>query len=193
MTNKVIGIFNDASEAQDAVDELLDMGIEENRIDMTDGGVSGPDGKVSSDEHDKGGNAISRFFGSLFGHDSDDAQKYTQTSSGKHIVAVNAASREEAEEVADIMDDCGAIDVNESTGTFDLTGSVDGQTTGTAFSGGNYNRNEDMSLGKENEVGADKVRVRSRIFESSAEDVRLRENTTRNDTDRSDNGGNYSR
>jgi hypothetical protein len=60
------------------------------------------------------GNAITRFFDSLFGDGSDDAKKYsTASESADSIVTVHAGTREQAEEAANILDACGAMDIDE--------------------------------------------------------------------------------
>ena len=71
MTQTVIGIFDDASEAQTAMQELLEAGFSRNNIDLS----------------------------------TQNASETTLT--------VHAQSEDEAERAADILDDAGAIDVNE--------------------------------------------------------------------------------
>jgi hypothetical protein len=186
MTNKVIGFFDDAADAQEAVDELLEMGINSNDIEMSDGGVTPVKGSQEYVRDEKGDNAITRFFKNLFGDDSDDARKYAHVgTSAKYIVAVEATSREQAEEVADILDDCGAIDVDERAGTFGNTQRVDTDdrsTTGYRNTDLSRGQNESMqraedqlNVGRE-ETEKGSVRARSRIIETPLEKrIRLRE------------------
>ncbi len=80
----------------------------------------------NSDEHESG---ISKFFKSLFGgdDDNDDADKYTRVASqAQSIVTVHAQSRDEAERVADILDDNGAVDVDEHASRMGYSGSGSG-------------------------------------------------------------------
>jgi hypothetical protein len=68
-------------------------------------------------------NAITDFFNNLFGgrdkdkdddDDDDDAARYSHVAQrSRAIVTVHAQSRQEAEAAAEIMDDCGAVDVDE--------------------------------------------------------------------------------
>jgi stress response protein YsnF len=186
MTNKVIGFFDDAAEAQEAVDELLQYGIDADNIEMSDSGVTPVNEKQDYVRDDKSDNAITRFFKNLFGDDSEDARKYAQVgSSAKYIVAVEAASSEQAEEVADILDDCGAIDVDERAGRFgsgQRLDTDDRNSTGYSSSGSTRGQNESIQRAEEQlnvgkkEIEKGSVRVRSRIVETPVEErIRLRE------------------
>jgi len=115
MAQTVIGMFESSSKAQDAVQELVQTGISRDRIDVSSGtsGSSYSSANVNTDDnnHESG---ISRFFKNLFGSDDDDADKYARVaSSAQSIVTVHAQSSDEAERVADILDDNGAVDVDE--------------------------------------------------------------------------------
>jgi uncharacterized protein (TIGR02271 family) len=144
MAQTVIGIFESSSKAQEAVQELIDAGITRDRIDVSSGNntnssYSSTDSTYSStsvrheDEHESG---ISRFFKNLFGDDDDDADKYTRVASrAQSIITVHAQSSDEAETIADILDDNGAVDVDEHASKlgYSKTGSYAG-TTGTGVS-----------------------------------------------------------
>lgn len=126
MAQTVIGMFESSSKAQEAVGELVEAGITRDRIDISSGnsGSSYSSGSASAtstsyssgsdrndDDHESG---ISKFFKSLFGNDDDDADKYTRVASNaQSIVTVHAQSSDEAERVADILDDNGAVNVDE--------------------------------------------------------------------------------
>ncbi|TAE28290.1 MAG: DUF2382 domain-containing protein [Cytophagales bacterium] len=137
MAQTVIGIFDDASEAQTAVQELMEAGFSRNSIDLST--QSGSDmtntnssSYVGTDREEKGG--ISGFFASLFGDDDDDDNRrrrdnFTTVGERHSIVTVHAMDSDEAERAADIMDDAGAIDVDEraqqySTGSYAAGSSV---------------------------------------------------------------------
>ena len=162
MAQTVIGMFESSSKAQEAVQELVQSGISRDRIDVSGGnttgssyssgstgtssgstetsygstgtsyGSTGTSYGASDDDHESG---ISKFFKSLFGNDDDDADKYTRVASNSQsIVTVHAQSRNEAERVADILDDNGAVDVDEqasrmgysSSGSYSGTGNYSG-------------------------------------------------------------------
>ncbi len=145
MAQTVIGMFDDSSEAQQAVEKLVSSGISRDRIDVTDKSSSSSSGSTGSsysstgsdssttrdhddDHHD---NAITRFFKNLFGDDDDDADKYSKVASrAKCIVTVHAQSSDEAEDAADILDDNGAVDVNERASEYGY-----GSASGSGSSG----------------------------------------------------------
>ncbi|HEU4472698.1 MAG TPA: hypothetical protein VFR58_16500 [Flavisolibacter sp.] len=142
MSQTVVGFFDDASDAQRALGRLQSSGISRDRVDLSGGGsrmsggtagspdvnpVSGSSRdensvRVTSDDRtvDREGrntNKITDFFNNLFGghdKDNDDAKRYGHVAGKSNtIVTVHAQSREEAERAADILDECGAVDVDE--------------------------------------------------------------------------------
>ena len=71
---------------------------------------------VDKSKEDTGG--IGGFFASLFGMDDDDETRrrrdnYTTVAARHSVVTVHTVDAEEAERAADILDDAGAIDVDE--------------------------------------------------------------------------------
>ena len=149
MAQTVIGMFESSSKAQAAVQELVESGITRDRIDVSGGGSTGSSYSSTgstgtsgdSDQHESG---ISKFFKNLFGSDddNDDADKYSRVASqAQSIVTVHAESRDEAERVADILDDNGAVDVDEHATRMGYTGKGSYSGTGsgvTGSSGGTY-------------------------------------------------------
>jgi stress response protein YsnF len=191
MAQTVIGFFDNPSEAQTAVQQLESIGISRQYIDVSSGAgstnVSDDSSAYSSDrssDDDNRGNAISRFFGSLFGDDDDDADRYSKVgSSAQSIVTVHAQSADDAERAADIMDECGAIDVDERSAQhgYQRTGYTSGSSnTSSSDRTGDDDTTierieENLEVGKR-EVERGGVRVRSRIVERPVEEtVRLRE------------------
>lgn len=177
MAQTVVGFFDNASEAQNAVQQLVSRGFDRNEIDIT--ANSGTE-SVSGDRSDSNekGNGITRFFKSLFG-DNDEAETYSRVGQRTgSIVTVHARSSEEAERAADLLDDYGAINVNERASEY---GYASGSRQSAASeSGATINRiEEDLEVGKRTvETGG--VRVRSRIVERPVEEsIRLREENVR--------------
>jgi uncharacterized protein (TIGR02271 family) len=155
MAQTVIGMFDNAAEAQTAVQQLTSRGISRDRIDVanTGSGSTGTSGSTDSysDEHESG---ISKFFKNLFSSDDDDSDKYAHVARhSQSIVTVHAQTSDEAEQAADILDDCGAIDVDEkatSYGYSGRTGNTGNYSTGTGTSGlgstaGNMTGNTDYN------------------------------------------------
>src|SRR5829696_4773584 len=108
MAQTVIGLFESDNEAQRAVERLAEIGVNRSQVDVSRGSS---ESSVNSGEENEGG--IKRFFQSLFGG-SDDSDRYSRvSSSGATIVTVHAQTSEEAQRAAEILDSCGAMDVDE--------------------------------------------------------------------------------
>lgn len=241
MALTVIGVFDNASEAQEAVEALVSDGFSRSSIDLstsqandysnsantsTSGGTvpdrhqntsgtmaeevvddtkdvasrvgdsvpdrhrntSGTMAEEVVDDTKDVGSGIGNFFSSLFGG-GDDADRYSRVGDRSSIVTVHAQSEDEAERAADILDDNGAVDVNErdaeysgmSAGTGMATGMMDNNmgmdTTDRMANTGDTIKvvEENLQVGKR-EVETGGVRVRSRIVERPVEEnLRLRE------------------
>lgn len=203
----VIGIFDNASEAQQAVDQLISSGFSHSNVDLsankeentTDSGALIPDRHANTsgtrteevvDDTKDVGSSIGNFFSNLFGgDDDDDTKKYAQVASGSSVVTVHTETDEEAERAADILDENGAIDVNERAATYDSLTTAPSASMGAAFvdptpsdsyTGTDSDQTikvieENLAVGKRTvETGG--VRLRSRIVAKPVEEsVRLRE------------------
>lgn len=198
----VIGIFDDASEAQQAVDQLVSAGFSRSNIDLSaqtgtypDAGTSGaviPDRHQNTsgtrteeivDDTKDVGSGIGSFFSSLFGDDDDNRNKYSRVADQGSVVTVHTQTEDEAERAADILDEAGAIDVNEKAtqygyGSTEMTaGAASGVTNVPTTEGGQTIKvvEENLAVGKRTvETGG--VRLRSRIVARPIEEsVRLRE------------------
>ena len=126
MKQTVIGLFSKPSQAQEAVDHLVNNGFDKSEVDLSLGSssdaVTGNQNfnlgtHNNSDQQDSG---ITRFFKNLFGSDdTTDVNRYsTAASLGNSIVTVHASSAEEAERAADILDDNGAINVDDNANEY---------------------------------------------------------------------------
>jgi stress response protein YsnF len=182
MSQTVIGFFEEATDAQRAVQRLESIGISRQLVDVSRGSSEGTttvshDRSRDSDEHKSG---IRQFFDSLFGNDSDDADRYARVgSSGCSIVTVHAQSREQAERAAELLDECGAIDVDEKASQMGYTNTRNDSSNRENISNDRERSipriQEDLEVGKRT-VEQGGVRVRSRIVERPVEEtVRLRE------------------
>lgn len=194
MAQTVVGFFDSAAEAQDAVDQLVSEGFSRDNIDLSTQSLSTTTDASRSyrddDDDNKGG--IGGFFRSLFSDDDDDREKYSTVGSRSSIVTVHAMDSDEAERAADILDDAGAVDVDEraeqyrsgtylgttetntnSDYTVPVTGSVDETDVRVPII------EENLQVGKRTvETGG--VRLRSRIIERPVEEsVRLRQERVR--------------
>lgn len=221
MALTVVGVFDDAQEAQEAVEELVNDGFSRSNIDLsaqtnayTDGSTttdstmfadrnrntSGTYTEEVADDAKDTGSGIGNFFKSLFGDDDDDARRYSTVAERGSIVTVHVQSEDEAERAADILDDNGAVDVNERAEQYGYRGSADATISGSSTMGGaigtgmtgssvsdNYNltdTNRDLTNDTDQtikvvredlqvgkrEVERGGVRVRSRIVERPVEE-----------------------
>jgi hypothetical protein len=185
MAQTVIGFFKDADDAQKALQRLETKGISRQQVDISRGQYL----DATADRDGRNTNRVTDFFNKLFGHDSDDAKRYsTVGQSNVTIVTVHAASSDLAEEAADILDDCGAIDVDEhASGTGDTTRTTTTGTTGLdtgigreQYTGGTTTdesaTDPDEGVGLGGGLGSGFTRGRSRIVDRSVDDdTRLRD------------------
>lgn len=178
MAQTVIGFFENDSDAQKAAERLQSVGISRSNVDVTRG--SGNMESTSNDRESE--NGVTRFFKSLFG-DGDDADRYSRVgNSGCSIVTVHAQSADEAESAADLLDECGAVDVDEKSGQYNTNTNRQGVSSDRERDSSNETVSrveEELQVGKrEEERGG--VRVRSRIVERPVEEtLRLREEHVR--------------
>ena len=213
MAQTVVGIFDDSNQAQRAVERLTAYGFTEADIDITsqasvvenenDNDMATGSSASSSENRDSGfGDRVSRFFSNLF-DDESDAQRYSTVARNGTIVSVYAESRDEAERAADILDEFGAVNVDEKATEYGIE-SRSTQTGSINQSDSSMNRNEfsdtdesnrfrdkdesnrsipvieeELQVGKR-EVQTGGMRLRSRIIERPVEEnLRLREEHVR--------------
>ncbi|GAB3200237.1 stress response protein YsnF [Pontibacter aydingkolensis] len=191
MKQTVIGIFDYGVDAQMAAQELERNGIPSNNIDIA---VRGAKDKTNAPNQNRpnpsnpnmGGPTNTTattgttdnkrdndFFNSLF-DSRDESSKYYKVAKQGSIVTVHANSKEQATKAAELLDKCGAIDVNERSAQYRSMSSSDkGKWT-------NSNQSipvveEKMQVGKR-EVETGGVTLKSRIIERPVEEkLRLRE------------------
>jgi stress response protein YsnF len=185
MTHTVVGLFENRSEAQAAMQELIQKGFIKEHIDLSKRRVTGTSATDQRSADTGIGDSISNFFSSLFSDDQETARSYTRAASDADaILTVQADSRERATEAANILDRHNAFDVDDRNVRRGAAG-----TTGTAGTAGTETRNrqnvegreripvieEDIQIGKRQVEGGG-ARVRSRVIERPVEEkVRLRE------------------
>lgn len=192
MAQTVIGFFDDAAEAQSAVRKLTSEGFRMEDVDTRDrtSAVRNDNTRNDNARSDNDDNSIKSFFSSLFNDNDDEANRYTKVANDSCcIVTVHAQSKDQAERAADIMDSCGAVDVDERSRQYSTTGGANASTSGRTqpAATGRENRDgrsettipkmeEKLNVGKRVSESSGGVRVRSRIVERPVEEhVRLRE------------------
>jgi hypothetical protein len=182
MAHTIFGLFDSADHAQDAVRQLLNKGYTTDQVDLSVHLAGNTGSSTGVDPDQVTGDSIGNFFGSLFG-ESDQASTYSYVArqSGS-IVTVHVQTEEEAHRAARILDDMGALDVDEraaQSGYIPGSEHVNNQDRITTVQ-----TNEtlpDPSLGDhfqtgEGSVDTSGVRPRSRIVDTRVEDtIRLRQ------------------
>jgi uncharacterized protein (TIGR02271 family) len=176
MSHTVIGVFDNHSEAQAAVAQLMSNGFTREYIDVAGqgaGSTTNTNAFDTSHSNDSAGDKVGNFFGSLF-NNHDDAHGYSQVARQGTTVTVHARSAEEATRAASILDQYGAVDLDERASQY-RTG-ASSMTDATTSGGASLPViEEELQVGKRIvETGG--VRLRSRIVETPVEEhLRLRE------------------
>lgn len=177
MTQTVIGIFKDTDDAKHAVMDLRSNGFSDADVDTSNQSILREDSNADREEEGNLGDRIERFFSNLFDSD-EESTRYTEAAKRGVLVSVRAASTEEATRASRILDDDGAIDIDETgmDGFAGRSASLDSRRTADDDTGKSIPIvEEDINVGKR-EVETGRVRVRSRIIETPVEQtVRLRE------------------
>jgi hypothetical protein len=137
MGQTVIGIFETRTEAQKAVEELTARNFNREYID-----VSMPDehrgrGDIT-DENGTLGSKTAAYFRKIFDSE-DEVLRYTAVAQQGVIVAVQTEIYEHAVKAAEILNACGALDVNERSRILEDSLTRQDRT-------GGYDRNESVQL-----------------------------------------------
>jgi len=136
MQHTLVAVFDNRSDAQNAVDELLASGFTRDNVyvssaDLTD--QAGTSSYASSTydtttttgtTHGEGiGASIKHFFENLFGSDNDEhVTRYSSAvSGGQHVLTLTTDSEPEVERAADVIERFGPVDIDER---HDLAGSA---------------------------------------------------------------------
>jgi uncharacterized protein (TIGR02271 family) len=185
MTKTIVGLFDNAREAQRAVVELVESGVPREDIGITSrdypGAVEG--GRTDVSHGDEGiGDKLSNFFSNLFGDDPEYANHYSEAvTRGGTVVTVDCESDETADRVEAIMNRFGGE--TDEHGDSQREAAYAGRETTeqgrTDLEAGGEARipviEEELRVGKR-EVEGGGVRVRTRVVERPVEEaVRLRE------------------
>lgn len=168
MSHTVIGIFEYTNQAQEAKSYLLANGFSDANVDIKTGGS----GDTGSNGEEGIGDRISGFFSNLF-TDEDERTSHIEAGRKGTIVTVHAQGSQEAQEALDVLNNYGAVDVNEYSEK-----SRDYSNSGASVNEGTNAIpviEEELQVGKR-EVETGGVRLRSRIVERPVEEsIRLRE------------------
>ncbi|MBC7750087.1 MAG: hypothetical protein H7Z76_16210 [Methylotenera sp.] len=114
MSQTVIGTFDSPNEAIEAVENLMNKGFNCEDIELLQNNATNESNAPI--ENDDTGSGISHFFKNLF----NDDENSSDSKSGKRgtMISVYTKSDDEAERAADILDECGAVDIDEKATEF---------------------------------------------------------------------------
>jgi uncharacterized protein (TIGR02271 family) len=205
MSSVLVGMFDTQSSALAARDKLIGSGFASSAVSMTPSGgsltgessstsTSASSGSSRSDGEHEG--AIAHFFRNLFGSDDDkhDAERANHTSTyseafkrGSYGLSVTVMDDDESDKAEQILNDCGAVDIDEKAESWRKEGwtgsastnSAAAMDTSTALQSGGSQKlqelQEELKVGKR-AVSRGGVRVFTRMTEVPVtETVRLRE------------------
>ena len=135
MQHTLVAVFDNRSDAQNAMDELLATGFTRDNVYVSSadttvqaGILSGstipdgatPSGTISggttSARHEEGvGASIKHFFTNLFGSDHDEhATRYSDlVTGGRHVLTLTTMSEQDVERAADVIERFGPVDIDE--------------------------------------------------------------------------------
>ncbi|MCC3160806.1 YsnF/AvaK domain-containing protein [Hymenobacter sp. 15J16-1T3B] len=172
----VIGMFDDANQARQAAQQLESVGVTRDHIDISAQGASAEATRAQADN-----DGISGFFRSLFNSD-DEVERYSSVARRGAMVTVHADTSQEAERARDVLDRCGAVDVDERAQQYRSGWMGAGQQSLNQQGAAAQNTTgaipiieEQMQVGKR-VVETGGARLRSRIVERPVEEhLRLRE------------------
>jgi len=184
MIHTVVGLFDSKTEAQSAMQELIQQGFIKENIDFSNRRMSDSTTDTTTGNYNNSadtGDSVSNFFSSLFGDDQTTAQNYSYAAGdAEAILTVQVDSADRAEQAREILDRNGAIDVEERGMQYNQQNLA--QTSGTTENRVNTEGKtaipvieEQLQVGKQ-QVERGGTRIRSRIIERPVEEtVRLRE------------------
>ena len=123
MRHTLVAVFDNRSDAQNALDELLASGFSRTDASLSGADPTGQTDSVTGDNelltgaHEEGfGASIKHFFTSLFGSDSNEhASRYSDAvTRGHHVLTLTTDSEPEVERAADIIERFGPVDIDEN-------------------------------------------------------------------------------
>jgi len=122
MRHTLVAVFDNRSDAQQALDELLAAGFARTDASLSSADPTGQSDSITGSgeplagEHEEGfGASIKHFFAGLFGSDTGEhAMKYAgAVTRGHHVLTLSTDSEPEVERAADIIERFGPVDIDE--------------------------------------------------------------------------------
>ncbi|MCA1246534.1 YsnF/AvaK domain-containing protein [Massilia sp. MS-15] len=127
MQHTLVAVFDNNTDARNAMDELLAAGFPRQDVRMSGDSSAGISGSATStttttsattSDADTGiGSSIRHFFSDLFGSDEEETRRMSRyegaVSGGKCVITLSADSLPEVERAADIVERFGPVDIDE--------------------------------------------------------------------------------
>jgi uncharacterized protein (TIGR02271 family) len=141
MQHTLVAVFDNRSDAQNAMDELLASGFSRTDVNVSSAdatgqtdSLTGSSSGTATEPHDEGiGSSIKNFFSGLFGSDDDHADRYAgAVTRGHHVLTLTTQSEPEVERAADVIERFGPVDIDER---HDLAGSAGSMSPGMLAAG----------------------------------------------------------
>lgn len=190
MVQTVIGIFDDSTKAECAVHSLMDNNFDREHIDIS----LPPDvSETRGDATDENGvfdSKIGKYFISVFG-DTQLAMKYATVAQRGTVIAVLTHNYSDAMKAANILDDCGALNVDEQFKVLDDAMTREDRRMEARAAKTEFNSEPDADRSKERSPSLDStvsnpngpgreglVVTRSRIVHKASDDeIHIKEDT----------------
>jgi uncharacterized protein (TIGR02271 family) len=122
MQHTLVAVFDNRSDAQSAMDELLASGFTRDNVNVSSADLAtgssattAASTTTTATQEEGVGASIKNFFESLFGTDHDQhAIRYSNAvTSGQHVLTLTTTSEPEVERAADVIERFGPIDIDE--------------------------------------------------------------------------------
>ncbi|QOW09973.1 hypothetical protein Q73A0000_06160 [Kaistella flava (ex Peng et al. 2021)] len=115
MSYTIVGMFPNHEDADKVADQLDNAGFPKEDYIVSRYSTTGLDDKTSSNYQFKEDEKTSGFWQWLFGDSEDEKKKYSYAATKSNIVTVYTDDIDRAEKAKEIMNDQGAININEFT------------------------------------------------------------------------------
>jgi uncharacterized protein (TIGR02271 family) len=118
MQHTIAAVFDKQSQAQQALDDLLDSGFLRDDVRLSQSETTSPTGQASTDKRaddESFGSRIRSFFSEIFGTDSsDDAELYSEAVlRGNYVLTVNVPDDDMVDRATDVLDRYDPLDIDE--------------------------------------------------------------------------------
>lgn len=117
MQHTLIAVFDNRSDAQKAMDDLLASGFSRSEMRLSESDTTSGGASTDVRTDDSIGSSIKHFFTDLFGTDRNErVQVYSEAvARGHHVLSVTAPNEPEVERAADIVERYGPVDIDEKS------------------------------------------------------------------------------